>query len=161
MNGSTRSTYRWWIIVFAIVFFLGFVPDIFGLRAYISIIIRSPELMETGLGTLIRSSIVTFVDGVLFVVAVILSLRTAYYKSSTHQKWFLVIAAGFALKFVFGLISGVRHFGILSQHSFIGTYRIDFYMWIGGIIVILAYGALAVVATLLSRRMALKSRGIV
>ncbi|OGN87218.1 MAG: hypothetical protein A2158_02480 [Chloroflexi bacterium RBG_13_46_14] len=157
MSDDKRSAYRWWIIVFAIVFFLSFVPDIFGLRAYISIIIRNPELMETGLGTLIRSSIVTFVDGVLFIVAVILSLRTAYYKSSTHQKWFLVIAAGFALKFVFGLTAGIRHFNILSQHDFTETYRMEFYMWIGGSIVILAYGALAVVATVLSRRMALKS----
>jgi hypothetical protein len=157
MSDGKKSAYRWWIIVFAIVFFLSFVPEIFGLRACISIIIRSPELLETGLGTLIRSSIVTFVDGVLFIVAVILSLRTAYYKNSTYQKWFLVIAAGLALKFVFGLITGIGHFIILSQHSFTGAYRTDFYIWIGGIIVILAYGALAVVATVLSRRMALRS----
>ena len=157
MNGGKKSTYRWWIIVFAIVFFLSFVPDIFGLRAYISIIIRSPELIETGLGTLIRSSIVTFVDGVLFIVAAILSLRTAHHKNSTHQKWSLVIAVGFALKFVFGLITGIGHFNILSQHAFTGIHRIEFYTWIGRIMVVLAYGALAVVATILSRRMALES----
>ena len=95
MNKNKRSTYRVWLLVFAIVFLLGLV-GIFGLRAYISSSSRMGEL-KTELGTIIPAGIILLADIVLAIAAIILSIRTTL-KMSTYKVWFLIFAIFFILQ---------------------------------------------------------------
>ncbi len=77
------------------------------------------------------------------------------HKRSTYQVWLLIFAIAFILTFlqeIFGVIATVK---ILIRHLEISTY--DYYMFIGGAIITLIHGVLAVVAIILSRRIILKS----
>ena len=89
MNQKKGSTYRVWLLIFAIVFLLGLV-GIFGLRAIISSSSAMGEL-KTELSTVIPAGIILLADVVLAVAAIILSIRTTL-KRSTYKVWFLIIA---------------------------------------------------------------------
>jgi hypothetical protein len=71
MSEYKKSTYRVWLIIFAIVFFLSFLSGIFGLRALVGIVVRDHEAMNTELFTLIRSGIIVSIDAVLGVIAIV------------------------------------------------------------------------------------------
>ena len=159
MSEYKQSTYRVWLIIFAIVFILSFLQGIFGLRALIGIIVRNPEVINTELFTLIRSAVIVLVNAVLAVATVVLSIRTAR-KRSSYQVWFLIIAIGFTLKFALGLITGINAFNILSPHRIAGPYKFDYYTLIGCSLITLIYGVFAVVSTVLSRRTVHESSGI-
>ena len=149
MNQNKGSTYRVWLLIFAIVFLLGLV-GIFGLRAYISSSSHMGEL-KTGLSTIIPAGIILLADVVLAVAAIVLSLRTTL-KRSTYKLWFLVIAVFFILQFGWGLIGTISDFKTLHLYEDFAQNKAQYYNMIGNSIFPLIYGALAIVAFILSRR---------
>jgi hypothetical protein len=152
-NQNKKLSYRVWLLIFAIVFLLGLV-GILGLRAIISSSSAMGEL-NTELSTVIQTGIIISIDVVLAVVAIILSIRTTL-KSSTHKVWFLIIAVGFILNFVLGLIASIGAFNIVLRYDF-AHHKVDYYNVIGNSIIPLIYGALSVVAIILSRRITNKT----
>jgi hypothetical protein len=152
-NQNKKLSYRVWLLIFAIVFLLGLV-GILGLRAIISSSSAMGEL-NTELSTVIQTGIIISVDVVLAVVAIILSIRTTL-KSSTHKVWFLIIAVGFILNFVLGLIASIDAFNTLRLYEDFTYHKMDYYNVIGNSIIPLIYGALSVIAIILSRRFSSK-----
>ncbi len=148
MKEHKGLSYRVWLLIFAIVFLLGLV-GIFGLRTIIST--SSEELR-----TVIQTGIIILVDAVLAVVAIILSIR-ATLKSSTYKVWFLIIAIGFILNFGLGLIATIDAFNIVLRYDF-AHHKVDYYNVIGNSIIPLIYGALSIVAIILSRRISTKTQ---
>ena len=149
MNQNKGLSYRVWLLIFAIVFLVGLV-GIFGLRAIISSSSQMGEL-NTELGTVIQTGIIISVDVVLAVVAIILSIRTTL-KSSIYKVWFLVIAVGFILNFVLGLIASIGAFNTLRLYEDFAYHKMDYYNVIGNSVIPLIYGALSIVAIMLSKR---------
>jgi hypothetical protein len=149
MNKNKWSPYRVWLLIFTIVFLLGLV-GIFGLRAYISSSSRMGEL-KTGFSTIIPAGIILLADIVLAVAAIILSIRTTL-KRSTYKVWFLIIAIFFLLQFGWGLIGTISDFKTLQIHETFATNKAQYYNVIGNSIIPLIYGALSIVAIILSRR---------
>jgi hypothetical protein len=149
MNQKKGSTYRVWLLIFAIVFLLGLV-GIFGLRAIISSSSAMGEL-KTELSTVIPAGIILLADVVLAVAAIILSIRTTL-KRSTYKVWFLIIAVFFILQFGWGLIGTISDFRILRLYDDFAQNKAQYYNVIGNSIIPLIYGALAIVAFILSRR---------
>jgi hypothetical protein len=149
MNQNKGLSYRVWLLIFAIVFLVGLV-GIFGLRAIISSSSQMGEL-NTELGTVIQTGIIISVDVVLAVVAIILSIRTTL-KSSTYKVWFLIIAVGFILNFVLGLIASIGAFNTLRLYEDFAYHKMDYYNVIGNSVIPLIYGALSIVAIMLSKR---------
>ena len=154
MNKNKRSTYRVWLLVFAIVFLLGLV-GIFGLRAYISSSFRMGEL-KTELGTIIPAGIILLADIVLAIAAIILSIRTTL-KRSTYKVWFLIFAIFFILQFGWGLIGTISDFKTLQIHEAFATNEAQYYNVIGNSIIPVIYGALSIIAIMLSRRFSAKT----
>ena len=152
-NQNKKLSYRVWLLIFAIVFLLGLV-GILGLRAIISSSSAMGEL-NTELSTVIQTGIIISVDVVLAVVAIILSIRTTL-KSLTHKVWFLIIAVGFILNFVLGLIASIDAFNTLRLYEDFTYHKMDYYNVIGNSIIPLIYGALSVIAIILSRRFSSK-----
>ena len=152
-NQNKKLSYRVWLLIFAIVFLLGLV-GILGLRAIISSSSAMGEL-NTELSTVIQTGIIISVDVVLAVVAIILSIRTTL-KSSTYKVWFLIIAVGFILNFVLGLIASIGAFNTLRLYEDFTYHKMDYYNVIGNSIIPLIYGALSVIAIILSRRFSSK-----
>jgi hypothetical protein len=107
--------------------------------------------LNTELGTVIQTGIIISVDVVLAVVAIILSIRTTL-KSSIYKVWFLVIAVGFILNFVLGLIASIGAFNTLRLYEDFAYHKMDYYNVIGNSVIPLIYGALSIVAIMLSKR---------
>jgi hypothetical protein len=149
MNQNKGLSYRVWLLIFAIVFLVGLV-GIFGLRAIISSSSQMGEL-NTELGTVIQTGIIISVDVVLAVVAIILSIRTTL-KSSTYKVWFLIIAIFFILQFGLGLIGTISDFKTLQLYEDFAYHKMDYYNVIGNSVIPLIYGALSIVAIMLSKR---------
>jgi len=150
MNQNKGLSYRVWLLIFAIVFLLGLI-GIFGLRAIISASSQMGEL-KTELPTVIKASIFILVDVVLAAVATILSIHTTF-KRSTYKVWFLIIAIIFILYFGLGLIATIGNLKILNMYE--GDFahnKVQYFNVIGNSIIPLIYGALAVIAVILSRR---------
>jgi hypothetical protein len=154
MKEHKGSSYRVWLLIFAIVFLLGLV-GIFGLRAFISSSSRMGEL-KTELSTIIPAGIILLADIVLAVAAIILSLRTTL-KRSTYKVWFLIIAIFFILQFGWGLIGTISDFNGILRYDF-AHHKMDYYSVIGNSIIPIIYGALAIVAVMLSRRFSTKTQ---
>jgi len=149
-NQNKGLSYRVWLLIFAIVFLLGLI-GIFGLRAIISASSQMGEL-KTELPTVIKASIFILVDVVLAAVATILSIHTTF-KRSTYKVWFLIIAIIFILYFGLGLIATIGDLKILKIYE--GDFahnKVQYFNVIGNSIIPLIYGALAVIAVILSRR---------
>jgi hypothetical protein len=152
MKEHKGSLYRVWLLIFAFVFLLGLV-GIFGLRTIISS--SDSPMLKTELRTLIQTGII-LVDVVLAVVAIVLSIRTTL-KRSTYKVWLLIIAIGFILNFGLGLIATIDAFNIILRYDF-AHYKVDYYNVIGNSIFPLIYGALSIVAIILSRRISTKTQ---
>jgi len=149
MKDRTRLGYRIWLIIFAVVFILGLV-GIFGLRAFIALAMRYPDMLKTLLPDLIRSSVFVVVDALLAVAAIILAVNTTL-KKSTYQLWLLIIAIGFVMHFGLGLITGIEAVKFMIRYDF-AHHKYEYYNLIGGGVITLIYGGLAVVAYIVSRR---------
>ena len=154
MKEPDKSTYRLWLIIFAIVFVLG-LQEIFGLRALIAIMVRHPDVAKTELSTAIQTGIVTLLDAVMAVAAIALSIRTTL-KRSIYQAWLVAIAGGFTVKFVLGLIAGNTILEFIRRYDF-AHHKAEYYVFIVQGIIILFYGVLALVAFLMSRRLSQNS----
>jgi len=154
MKEHKGPSYRVWLLIFAIVFLLGLV-GIFGLRAFISSSSRMGEL-KTELSTIIPAGIILLADIVLAVATIILSIRTTL-KRLTYKVWFLIIAIFFILQFGWGLIGTISDFNFVLRYDF-AHYKVDYYNVIGNSIIPVIYGALAIVAILLSRRFSTKTQ---
>jgi hypothetical protein len=107
--------------------------------------------LNTELGTVIQTGIIISVDVVLAVVAIILSIRTTL-KSSTYKVWFLIIAIFFILQFGLGLIGTISDFKTLQLYEDFAYHKMDYYNVIGNSVIPLIYGALSIVAIMLSKR---------
>lgn len=149
MKERTMPGYRTWLIIFAVVFIIGLV-GVFGLRALIAIAGRNPDMLNTLLPDLIRSSVFVVVDAVLGAAAIILAIRGTL-KRSTYQLWLLIIAVGFVMHFGLGLITGIDAVKFMIRYDF-AHHKNDYYNLIGSSIVTLIYGGLAVTAIIMSRR---------
>ena len=154
MNQNKWSTYRVWLLIFTIVFLLGLV-GIFGLRAYISSSSRMGEL-KTELSTIIPAGIILLADIVLVIAAIILSIRTTL-KMSTYKVWFLIFAIFFILQFGWGLIGTISDFKTLQIYEAFATNKAQYYNVIGNSIIPVIYGALSIIAIMLSRRFSAKT----
>lgn len=149
MKESTRPGYRIWLIIFAVVFILG-LAGIFGVRAFIALAMRYPDMLITLLPDLIRSSVFVVVDAVLGVAAIILAIRGTL-KRSTYRVWLLIIAFGFVMHFGLGLITGIYATKFMIRYDF-AHHKYEYYNLIGGGIITLIYAGLAVAAIIMSRR---------
>ena len=149
MKGHRMPQYRVWLIIFAVVFLFGLV-EIFGLRALIDIASRYPEMVNTLLPDLIRSSVLTLVDAVLVAATVIMAIRSSFARS-TYQVWFMIIALGFVMHLGLGLITGVESVKFMIRYDF-AHHKYDYYNLIGRGVITLTYGALASIAIIISRR---------
>ena len=148
-------SYRVWLLIFAIVFLVGLV-GIFGLRAIISSSSHMGEL-KTELSTIIPVGIILLADVVLAVAAIILSIRTTL-KRSTYKVWFLIIAIFFILQFGLGLIGIISDFKTLQLYEDFANNKAQYYNVIGNSIIPIIYGALAVIAIILSRLFSAKTQ---
>jgi len=155
MKEHKWSSHRVWLRIFAIVFLLGLV-GIFGLRAIISSSSHMGEL-KTELSTIIPAGIILLADIVLAVAAIILSIRTTL-KRSTYKVWFLIIAIFFILQFGWGLEGTISDFKTLQIYEAFATNKAQYYNVIGNSIIPVIYGALAIVAIMLSRRFSTKTQ---
>lgn len=75
MKQPKKTTYQVWLVIFAFAFILSFLGRMFGLMSLIAVIVRNPEMLETELYPVIQGGIITLIDGILAVVAIILSRR--------------------------------------------------------------------------------------
>jgi Flp pilus assembly protein protease CpaA len=113
--------------------------------------------LKTELSTIIPAGIILLADIVLAVAAIILSIRTKL-KRSTYKVWFLIIAVFFILQFGWGLIGTIGDFKTLQIYEPFATNRAQYYNVIGNSLIWLIYGALAIVAIMLSRRFSTKTK---
>ena len=107
--------------------------------------------LKTELSTIIPAGIILLADIVLAIAAIILSIRTTL-KRSTYKVWFLIFAIFFILQFGWGLIGTISDFKTLQIYEAFATNEAQYYNVIGNSIIPVIYGALSIIAIMLSRR---------